>query len=139
MNPASYNIGPTCMKRDQRAFTMLEIAISLAVIAFAVVAIIGVLPTGLNVQRENREDTLINQDGPYFLEAIRSGAQGFDNLTNFVDSVVVVTTNIGGLNPQPPILPPFSGSNIVGWLSIPRGAIYNGEPVYKVQAYIQDR
>jgi hypothetical protein len=44
------------------AFTMVEIAISLAVIGFALVAIIGVLPRGLRVQRENREETIINQD-----------------------------------------------------------------------------
>ncbi|MGI8966215.1 MAG: type II secretion system protein, partial [Limisphaerales bacterium] len=51
-----------------RAFTMIEIAISLAVIGFAVVAIIGVLPYGLQPQGRNHEDTLINQDGPYLLE-----------------------------------------------------------------------
>ena len=113
---------------------MIEIAISLAVIAFAVVAIIGVLPAGLNVQRENREDTLVNQDGPYFLEAIRSGAQGFDNLTSFVDQVVIVFTNTSVASITN--APPFSGSNIVGWLSIPRGAKFNGDPVQKVQAYI---
>src|SRR5947207_7764407 len=38
------------------AFTMIEIAISLAVIGFALVAIIGILPTGMNVQKENREE-----------------------------------------------------------------------------------
>ena len=37
---------------------MVEIAICLAVIAFALVAIIGILPAGLQVQKENREDTL---------------------------------------------------------------------------------
>ena len=59
-------------------FTMVEIAIAIAVIGFALVAIIGVLPTGLQVQRDNREETIINQDGTYWLQAIRNGAAGSD-------------------------------------------------------------
>ena len=55
------------------AFTMVEIAISLGVIAFALVAIIGVLPRGMNVQRDNREETIINQEAAVVAEAIRSG------------------------------------------------------------------
>ena len=39
-------------------FTMVEIAICLAIIGIALVAIIGVLPIGINVQRDNREETL---------------------------------------------------------------------------------
>lgn len=66
------------------AFTMVEIAISLAVIGFALVAIIGVLPTGLEVQKENREETIINHDAIYFMSAIRSGSRGVDDLTNYV-------------------------------------------------------
>jgi hypothetical protein len=84
-------------KRAQSAFTMVEIAIALGVIGFALVAIIGVLPLGLNVQKDNREETIINQDGPYILEAIRNGAQGFDNLTNHIDSVGVVLMNTNGV------------------------------------------
>jgi hypothetical protein len=63
---------------------MIEIAISLAVIAFALVAIIGILPTGMNVQKDNREETVINQDVSVFLNAIRGGARGVDDLTNYV-------------------------------------------------------
>lgn len=50
-------------------------------------AIIGVLPAGLNVQRENREDTIITQEANYFMEAIRSGARGLDDLTNNIISI----------------------------------------------------
>src|SRR6266853_6335388 len=53
------------------AFTMIDIAICLAVIGFALVAIIGVLPLGMNVQRENREETVVNQDASVFLNAVR--------------------------------------------------------------------
>jgi type II secretory pathway pseudopilin PulG len=71
---------------------MIEIAISLAVIGFALVAIIGVLPLGLNVQKENREDTLINQDASLFMSAIRNGAQGMDDLVNYVMAITNYVT-----------------------------------------------
>ncbi len=71
-------------------FTMIEIAISLAVIGFALVAIIGILPTGMQTQKENRQETIINQDANMFLEAIRNGGKGFDDLTNYV---VAITNN----------------------------------------------
>ncbi len=60
--------------RSESAFTMVEVALSLAIVAFAMVAIIGVMPAGLNVQRENREDTILSQDAALLMEAIRSGA-----------------------------------------------------------------
>jgi len=66
---------------------MVEIAISLAIIAFALVAIIGVLPLGLDVQKENRQETIINQDVGYFMDAIRNGARGLDDLTNYVFAI----------------------------------------------------
>lgn len=69
------------------AFTMVEIALSLAIIGFALVAIIGVLPLGLSVQRENREEALIQQEASVFLDAIRSGARGLDELTNAVFAI----------------------------------------------------
>ena len=78
--------------RGQSAFTLIEIAISLAIIAFAMVAIIGVLPVGMSAQRENREETIINQDASIFMEAIRSGARGVDDLTNYVVAITNIIT-----------------------------------------------
>src|ERR1039458_6292810 len=72
---------------SQRAFTMVEIAISLAIIGFAMVAIIGVLPIGMTVQKDNREETVINQDATVFMNAIRNGARGLDDLTNYVTAI----------------------------------------------------
>jgi len=74
-----------------QGFTMVEIALSLAVIGFALVAIIGVLPTGMNVQRDNREETIIDQDETVFMNAIRNGQQGLDDLTNYF---VAITNNV---------------------------------------------
>lgn len=66
---------------------MVEIALSLAIIAFALVAIIGVLPAGLSVQKDNREQTIINLDAAYLMSALRSGPLGQDNLTNYIVSI----------------------------------------------------
>lgn len=74
-------------KLRNAAFTMVEIALALAIIGFALVAIIGVLPAGLNVQRNNRQETIVTQDANYFMEAIRNGARGLDDLTNYVISI----------------------------------------------------
>lgn len=75
------------------AFTMVEIAVCLAIVGFALVAIIGVLPAGLNVQKENREETIINQDATVWMDALRSGSFGYDELAKYVDRVVVSTEN----------------------------------------------
>lgn len=82
------------------AFTLVEIALSLAIIGFALVAIIGVLPTGLNVQRDNREETIIVHEANYFLDAIRNGAQGLDDLTNSVISITNYWTTYNTNNPS---------------------------------------
>ena len=72
------------LDRGQAAFTMIEIALCLAIIGFALVAIIGVLPTGMGVQKDNREETIINQEAAMWMDTIRSGAMGHDDLTNYV-------------------------------------------------------
>ena len=121
------------------AFTMVEIALCIAIIGFALVAIIGVLPTAMRVQQDNRSDTLIDQDGNYFLEAIRHGAQGVDDLRSYLRPLPNVNSpanprfvyrdNTGGLrtNPPTPLQFPFNdpkyydtGRQLIGLLSIPR-------------------
>ena len=64
--------------RRTLAFTMVEVALSLAIIAFAVVAVIGILPTGMQVQRDNREMTIINQDGQFILGSNGALTTGWD-------------------------------------------------------------
>ena len=66
---------------------MMEIAISLAVIGIALVAIIGVLPIGMNVQQANRQETIIGEDSSVFMNAIRNGTLGLDDLTNYVYAI----------------------------------------------------
>jgi len=57
------------------------------VIGIAMVAIIGVLPSGLNVQKQNREETLVAQDAQFLIETIRGGSLGVSDLTNQVDYI----------------------------------------------------
>ncbi|MGA3181482.1 MAG: hypothetical protein ABSF38_14170 [Verrucomicrobiota bacterium] len=106
----------------QPAFTMVEIAIALGVIGFALVAIIGVLPFGLNVQKESHQDTVVGQDGPFFLAAIRSGGlatnygnTNLDFLTNYIEQIAISTDEWNSSNNVP--IP--NGKAILGALSTP--------------------
>ncbi len=141
--PHSAFCPPHSALRTCRAFTMIEIAISLAVIGFALVAIIGVLPIGMNVQKDNREDTIINQDATVFMNAIRNGAQGLDDLTNYVMAITntwtqyylnmgvangphqygYTTTNSFNTGSQYPLI---NGFRIVGLLSTPKYVFLGG-------------
>ena len=106
---------------------MIELALCLGVIAFALVAIIGVMPAGINVQKDNREETIINQDGMFWMEAIRSGSTGLDNLTNHVDSIRIQGLDIGpdGIlweTRKGAPLPLRTGAQIIGLVSLPTHA-----------------
>ena len=117
---------------------MVEIAISLAVIGIALVAIIGVLPIGMNTQRDNREETIINQDATVFIEAIRGGARGLDDLTNYVYAItnywafytaagVTNQTGAPGYVNGAGFL--TNGVNIIGLLSTPEYVDSSGLPI----------
>jgi type II secretory pathway pseudopilin PulG len=124
---------------------MVEIAICLAIIGFALVAIIGVLPMGMNTQRDNREETIINQDATVFIEAIRNGAHGLDDLTNYVYAITNYWTYYADTNTGSPGIAGYSytgssatapysssfinnGTNIIGLLSTPEFTDYFGNP-----------
>lgn len=72
------------------AFTMVEIALCIAVVAIAMVAIIGVLPAGLNVQKQNREESLLTQDAELLLNALRGGQTRLQDLLNYADRVTLI-------------------------------------------------
>jgi len=89
---------------------LIEIAICLAVIGFALVAIIGILPMGMQVQKDNRQETIVNQDQTILLDAIRNGSQHLDDLTNYVYAL----TNYYSIYGIAPGAPP-TGSGAVGF------------------------
>jgi type II secretory pathway pseudopilin PulG len=143
-------VGPRRFGRRD-AFTMIEIAISLAIIGFALVAIIGILPTGLNVQKDTRQETIIIQDASVFMEAFRSGARGADDLTNYVLAITNYTTQYGlngnvlrrveyGYTPTtstidgsaaPDPFPLLNGYRIIGLLATPK---YTARPQVAYQS-----
>jgi hypothetical protein len=124
---------------------MVEIAIALGVIGFALVAIIGILPSGLQVQRDNRSETIINQDGTFWLEAIRNGAMGIHDLTQYVEKIVVITrdpnnpatiikTDTFSFRGANGFLPYYTASDVVGLLTT-QAAITNMEASAYVWAF----
>lgn len=113
--------------RPELAFTMVEVALSLAIVAFAMVAIIGVMPAGLNVQRENREDTILSQDAALLMEAIRSGANSA--------GLSVLSSSYLGITGA--VYPPAAGTNLpldlISRLSIPRWDTTNATNLVRVR------
>ncbi len=92
----------------------MEIALCLAIISFALVVIIGVLPLGMNTQRDVREATLVNQDATVLLEAIRSGRSGGAELAKYV---YAITNEVTGAGYDQNFL--NSNRRIIGLLSTP--------------------
>jgi type II secretory pathway pseudopilin PulG len=118
---------------SRAGFTMVEIAISLAVIGFALVAIVGILPIGMGVQKENRQETVINQDATIWLNAIRNGETGLDDLTNYVMSITNSVTDYQvdakgarQINPTRVYGYTFQNSTFDGALTTPQYPITNG-------------
>jgi len=116
-------------RRGSPAFTMVEIALCLGVIAVALVAIVGVMPTGVQVQRDNQQETIMNQDGKLLLEAIRSGSEGLDYLTNHFVLIEIsdstgTTNKFRGMAPCDYLLNfnyrVTNGMRIIGLLSTPK-------------------
>ena len=117
---------------SQLAFTMIEIALCLAIVGFALVAIIGALPMGLNVQKENREETIINQDATVWIDALRAGGTNqfgvYDNLVKFVDRIGIDTYRYDSPTDNTPDIirsestkGPFQGGwQIIGILGTPQ-------------------
>jgi hypothetical protein len=110
---------------------MIEIALSLAIIGFALIAIIGILPAGMSVQKDNREETIVNLDSDLLLQAIRTGT-AMDDLTNYVVDIQLISQEYDtpSIRHGGPIVftftltnPPFSraltNSHIIGLLSTP--------------------
>jgi type II secretory pathway pseudopilin PulG len=105
--------------RRLEAFTMVEIAIALGVIAFALVAIIGVLPMGMQAQKDNREDTIVNQDARVLLDAIHSGGRSIASLD--LGSYVVATGGVA--------VAKFSNEELIRFLTEP---VSPGEPYRRI-------
>ena len=116
---------PLVTHHSRRAFTLIEIALCLAIIGFALLAVMLVLPYGLGAQRDNREETIIGQDANVLLETIRSGSRGADDLTNYVYAITYswsnVTTHAHGYC--------WLSNDIPGTAASPYGYLSNGRRI----------
>ena len=150
IHPPQYCYGGRAVAAHLRAgFTMMEIAISLAIIGIALVAIIGVLPIGMNVQQDNRQETIINQDAALLIEDLRNGSVGMNELTNYVFSITNFWEKFQGIKSAPGMntytfssssvtsgfspppansIPLTNGANIIGILSTPEFTDLRGNP-----------
>ncbi|NBR85498.1 MAG: hypothetical protein EB082_10485 [Verrucomicrobia bacterium] len=126
MNLSRRSVFPALPTAEQ-AFTMVEVALSLAIVAFAMVAIIGVMPVGLNVRKENREDTIISQDATALIEAIRSGGGG-SNLNTIAAALVQMTGPANALTGSN-----YTSADVISRLCIPRWDSVNAPSL--VRAY----
>ncbi len=111
-------------------FTMIEIALCLAIIGFALVSILLVLPTGMNTQRDTRQATVLNEDVSVLLDAIRNGARGMDDLTNYVYAITNYMTfynNLGGqVGPTHTWIYTYNNASYDGGSDIPSMHLTNG-------------
>jgi hypothetical protein len=108
---------------------MIEIALSLAVIGFALVAIVGILPIGMGLQKQNRSETIVNHDASVFLDAIRNGAMGIDDLTNYVMAITnTVAPYRNGVPTGRPVIYGYTpaGSSVSGAPTSPQFPLVNG-------------
>ena len=136
-------------QRCQGGFTISEVVLAIGVVAFGLVAVLGVLPVGLAATKDNREETIIRYEALYWINALRAGAQQFDAL-NQVEWAEIRLWE-AALNPETNsptkvfrvhrarlggdgwgVFPNFSGmlnrghlkqttwpTDVIGWLSIP--------------------
>lgn len=105
---------------------MVEIALSLAIIAIALLAIAGILPAGLQVQKENRQDTIVLEDGNYLLDTIRNGSEGVFTLSNHVESITISNAPSGTVNTYSAddLGNNWTSERILGLLSTPQWTLF---------------
>jgi hypothetical protein len=141
------------MKHQRNAlggFSIAEVMLAIGVVAFGLVAVLGVLPAGLTVQKDNREETIIRYDAQYWMTVLRAGMQPTDALDQVewvelqvedADGPVVYRAHrprLGGEG-APPIGGEWPGMNylfkghlkqtswptdVIGWMSIPDDTVF---------------
>ncbi|HTI72531.1 MAG TPA: hypothetical protein VMF06_21325 [Candidatus Limnocylindria bacterium] len=121
------NITPHHHSR-KAAFTLVEIALCIAVVAIAMVALIGILPTGLTIQKQNREETLLAQEAQYLMDVIRNGNTSLDVMTNYVDWIELARWYPNDA-PNSPTIHRYSGYG---------DPIFNGGPPTSPGAFVTD-
>jgi hypothetical protein len=89
----------------------------------------------MNAQRDNRQETIINQDASILMDAVRNGEHGLDDLTNYVIGITNYVTDFsaaGRPNNPPTILAYTRQMGYVNGASNPRMALTNGYTIVGV-------
>lgn len=124
---------------EGKAFTLIEVALCLAIIGFALVAIIGILPKGMQVQQDNRVETNITQDGQFLLDVLLNGQTNVTRLAENLEWIELYADGAlqGSFNRQQLLSGTYTTNElayrIVGLLSIPRF-----EPTTNAAGYVSN-
>ena len=70
---------------NSTSFTLVEVVLAIGIVAFAIVAIFGVLPVGLSASHSSQDDTRSGQIAQDVLTSLASQAQ-----TNFANCVLTL-------------------------------------------------
>jgi type II secretory pathway pseudopilin PulG len=135
-------------RQCQGGFTISEVVLAIGVVAFGLVAVLGVLPVGLAATKDNREETIIRYEALYWINALRAGAQQFDALDQVEWAEIRVedppgspekvyrahrnrlggdgwdgTGNLYGMLDRGDDKQGAWPTDVIGWLSIPNGTV----------------
>ncbi len=110
---------------SQSGFSIAEVTLAIGVVAFGLVAVLGVLPVGLTVQKDNREETIIRYDAQYWMTVLRAGMQPTDALHQ-VEWVELQVDDGSSTNVYRAHRPRLSGDGFDGVHDGGLMALYNG-------------
>jgi prepilin-type N-terminal cleavage/methylation domain-containing protein len=114
-----FGTSPVRRERCAAGFSLIEVVIALGIISFALVAVIGLLPTGLNSQRQ-----AVNQAfGAQTLNDVAQGIQGIYTATN---GTLMFGPPLGGVAVAPgtSTLTVYEDGSLTNSASTPRGKVY---------------
>lgn len=96
------SVSPSTQKRNDKAFSLVEVVLALAVAAIGLVAILGLLPQGLQASRDAADNTIVATLVHDIFSTIRVGQ--FTSATNVVSlgfNVTAPPCNLGTFNNGP--------------------------------------
>lgn len=98
----NHGLPSSVLRPGRRGFSLFEVVLALGVISFAIVAILGVLPTGLQTNKSSQDETRATQIAQTVLSSVASQAPTqFNNVRVQLDDDSTVTFNLTSSDPPP--------------------------------------